>query len=491
MRFGRGAAVLGCAAGLFVAACGSPPSTGGGDGGRQANPKPEGKAMPTCPVKALDKVTGPVTVDVWYGGLGGSPEGVLKDMAKRFNASQDKVKVEVNKQGASYQEVLRKYEGASATPKQLPQIVYLEDRALGELVDKGQVMPAEACMKADGYDVKQIDPVARTSFSVDGVLYPGYMNVSTPVIYYNKIHFKEAGLDPEAPPKTFADIERIAKVLKQKGVSEEPLSFKSDSWFFTTWLSGMGVESVNNDNGRSAPPTKATFDTPEARKILTELQKMRKEGLVATYPVTEGSIDHYLALVQEKSSMLVETSTASSTIRDFLGGKLDAEAVGLGFSKAQIDKATRLVPGAGMLPGPEQAGQVYASGGAFYMLNTSSDAEQAGAWAFLKFMLEPENAIRWHTQAGYLPVVKEAQSSPEVENFWKTDVAGVMLKNAVEQLEDADPDRPGPLMGPYTAFTERMDAMLYDVMGPNPKDPAKALSSAQSDVDEILKKYND
>jgi sn-glycerol 3-phosphate transport system substrate-binding protein len=493
-RLRRTTAVLGCTAGLLVAACSSPPSSGGGDAGGRTPTDGEPTDKPTieCPVDALEGASGVTDVTLWYGGLGGSPEGVLENMAKDFNASQDKVKINADKQGVSYEEVLRKYQGASATPKQLPGIVYLEDRALGEMVDKGQVLPAEACMEADGYDPTQIDPVARASFSVDGTLYPGYMNVSAPILYYNKVHFKEAGLDPEKPPTTFAEMAEVAKVLKDKGVSEQPLSFKADSWFFTTWLSGIGQSAVNNNNGRKASPTEAAFNTPEAAAFLTELQGMREDGLVAPYPVTEGSIDHYLALVQEKSSMLIETSTASSTIRDFLGGKLDAEAVGMGFDTAAIDFATtRLVPGAGKFPGPEAAGKVYASGGAFYILNTGSKEQQAASWAFLKYMLQPENALLWHTQAGYLPVVKATMDDPKIEEFWETDVAGVMLKNAVDQLADADPDQAGPLMGPFAKFTDIMNGMLYEVMGPDGKDPEAALSAAEGQVNDLLADYND
>ena len=76
----------------------------------------------------------------------------MKGMAAAFNKSQDKIEVNANSQGAAYEEVLRKYEGASSTPKQLPQIIYLEDTTLGEMVDKGQILPAESCMKADGYE---------------------------------------------------------------------------------------------------------------------------------------------------------------------------------------------------------------------------------------------------------------------------------------------------------------------------------------------------
>lgn len=479
---------LGCTVGLLVAACGSPPSSGDG-GGREASG--EKAPIADCPLDALDEASGTVNVDLWYGGLGGSPDAVLQDMAKRFNASQDKVVVKANSQGASYEEMLRKYEGASATPAQLPQIAYVEDTALGEMVDKGQVLPAQACMEADGYDAKQIEAVARTSFSVDGVLQPGYMNVSTPVLYYNKVHFKKAGLDPEKPPTTFAELREVSEALKKAGVSKQPLAFKADAWFFSTWLSGLGQEVVNNDNGRSAPPTEATFNTPEAVAMLEDLQSMHEDGLISTFPVTEGSINHYLALLQEDSSMLIETSTATSTIRDFLGGELDAEAAGVGFDTSDLDlDITKLVPAAGPLPGPEAGGKVYASGGAFFMLNTSSPAQQAASWEFMKFMLQADNALAWHTEAGYLPVVKEVLDDPAVETFWETDVAGVMLKNAVDQLNDADPDQAGPLMGPFAQYKDAINAMLFEVVGDGNADPAGALAAAETKVNGILTDYN-
>jgi sn-glycerol 3-phosphate transport system substrate-binding protein len=43
-------------------------------------------------------------------------------------------------------------------------------------------------------------------------------NSSTPVMYYNKTQFKKAGLDPEAPPKTWPELEAMAKKLQASGV---------------------------------------------------------------------------------------------------------------------------------------------------------------------------------------------------------------------------------------------------------------------------------
>lgn len=472
--------------GLLVAACGAPPTSGGSGGGREAGGGTE-KELPKCPLEALEKATAPVKVNLWFGGLVDPPVTVLTDMVKAFNASQKKVVVTADNQGSSYAEVLRKYEGASPTPKQLPQMIYLEDTSLGEMVDKGQILPAQSCMEADDYDPTQLTPAARASYSVDGVLYPAYMNVSTPVLYYNKVHFQKAGLDPNDPPKNLAEIEDVARKLKAAGVSDKPMAFLANEWFLNTWVAGISQDVVDNNNGRTKVPTKSTFDTPEVAAALKQLQDLDKEGLLNSFPVTDGSIDHYISLVNEDSSMLIETSTASGTIAQVLGGDLTAEDAGVDFSGA-ID-STKLVPGSGPMPGLESPGKVFASGGAFYILNTSSPEQQAASWMFYKFMLQPENAKKWHIDGGYLPAVKEVVDDPDVLEFQETDLAGLLLKPAVDQVAAADPDQAGPLIGPYKGFQDALRGALEGVLFDG-KDPKSALGSAKSEVDTLLEDYN-
>lgn len=47
-------------------------------------------------------------------------------------------------------------------------------------------------------------------------------NPSTPIMYYNKTAFSEAGLDPENPPRTFAEIEEIGEKLIKKTAGASP-----------------------------------------------------------------------------------------------------------------------------------------------------------------------------------------------------------------------------------------------------------------------------
>jgi sn-glycerol 3-phosphate transport system substrate-binding protein len=478
--------VMLAAAGLTAAGCSSPPTTGSGE---QAQVQAGGEAaLPECPLDSLDEATGPVEVTLWYGGIGGVTKQTMENMVDAFNASQDKVKVTASDQGSSYAEVYRKFESAaSANTDQLPDIVLLENTQLQVLADGGLILPAQSCMEASGYEITDIEPAVRSAYSVDDVLYPGYANVTSQVLYYNKAHWVEAGLDPASPPQTLQEIYEQAKKLKAAGVSEKPWAFKISATVFENWLSGDGIDVVNNNNGHDGHATEATFDTPEARDALALVKKMNDEGLVNVFASTEGGIDQYLALATQQSSMLIETSGAAVNIAEALGGNLTAADVGVDFDASLVDR-TQLVPGTGMFPGLQAPGQVHPGGGGFFMVNTAPPEEQAGSWRFLEFMLQPENAKEWHIRGSYLPIVKSVGDEPDVQAFWKDKVAGVLLKPAVDQLADADPDEPGPLIGPYTDFTDDLENAIEGVLlsGDNGDE---ALASAQDEVTQSLERY--
>ena len=129
--------------------------------------------------------------------------------------------------------------GASADPDQLPDVVLLENTQPQVIADSGLVLPAEACMEAADYPITDIEPAVRSAFSVDDVLYPGYANVTSMVLYYNKAHWAAAGLDPEAPPETLDELQEQAQALQDAGVSPSPLSFKVSHTVLENWLSGV------------------------------------------------------------------------------------------------------------------------------------------------------------------------------------------------------------------------------------------------------------
>jgi sn-glycerol 3-phosphate transport system substrate-binding protein len=490
MKRPRQALALAVAAATLVAAACSDPPTSGGDAARtDGEDDGDGEAgLPECPLDALDEADGPVEVTLWYGGIGGPTEDTLEALVADFNAGQDRVELVASSQGGSFAEVYRKFESAAAADTgQLPDIVMLESTELQSLADGGLVLPAEACMDAAGYEVTDIEPAVRAAFSIDDVLYPGYMNVSSQVLYYNKAHWELAGLDPDETPQTLDEVVEVARTLKERGVSERPLSFKASHAVFVNWLSGEGVDVLDNGNGHDGLATEATLDDPVAVEALETLRQMNDEGLLNAFGNVEGSVDHFLALVTQQSSMLIETSTASATIAQAVEGTITPAEAGIDFDASVIERAT-LVPGTAPFPGLSRAGQVSAGGAGFFIVGTADPAEQAASWAFLEFMLQPENAQRWHVEGGYLPIVKSVKDEPGVQSFWQDDMAGVLLQPAVDQLADADPDQPGPLAGPYPDLVDgiqgAIEAVLFDGA-----DPAAALAAAQDDVTESLERY--
>jgi sn-glycerol 3-phosphate transport system substrate-binding protein len=474
------------AAALVAAACSDPPTSGRDDA--RTGEDGDGATVPDCPLDALDDADGPVEVTLWYGGIGGVTQDTLVAIVDGFNASQDQVVLTASDQGRSFEEVYRKFESAaSADPGQLPDLVMLENTQLQALADSGLVLPAEACMDAAGYDTTQIEPAVRAAYTVDDLLYPGYMNVSSQVLYYNKAHWLQAGLDPDAPPRTLEEVDEQARALRAAGVSDTPLSFKISTTVLENWLGGEGVDVVDNDNGHDGLATAATFDDPVAVDALAQLQQMNEDGLVNAFASTEGGIDQFLALVTEESSMLIETSTAASTIAQAVSGDLTPADAGIDFDASVVARAD-LVPGTAPLPGISGAGDARPGGSGFFIVSASEPAQQAGSWAVLEYMLDPATAKQWHLSGGYLPIVKSVLDEPDVEAFWQDDLAGVLLRPAVDQLRAADPDAPAPLIGPYPDFVDEVEAAIEGVLLDG-QDPTTALARAEAGVTASLQRY--
>src|SRR5690606_39134563 len=267
------------------------------------------------------------------------------------------------------------------------------------------------------------------------------------VLYYNANHFIKAGLDPEDPPETLAELREAAEALKASGV-EAPLALVLNSWFVESWINGAGGSVMNKDNGREGLADESTFDNEVTREVYTWIKEMADDGLLQGHSATSGQINQYLAVAQQQSSMVIETSTAATTIKAVLGGNADS----VGVETGEVD-LSGIAPANGPFPGLEKPGQVRISGGAFFMTNTVPAEQQAAAWEFMKFMWETESQVAWHLVGSYLPTTQTAAAHPDVVAYWQDDMAGRLLKTGYDQLLQVDPQRPGPQIGPYADYT--------------------------------------
>jgi sn-glycerol 3-phosphate transport system substrate-binding protein len=470
---------------LLAAACGGE-TTGNGDDGFDD----DGDLAAQCPVDALEEwdaaADGTIEVVVWHSYIAETRQTLL-DLADEYNASQDKVRVRVETQGQSYEELLRTFtRGIPA--RDLPAIAILEDTTTQFMADSGVVLPAQACFDASGVDTDDFTDFAVGFYSVDDVLLPASANLSTLMLYYNKEHFRQAGLDPEDPPSTLAELREVSEAIDAAGIVEEPIVLKLEPWFVEHMLTGTGEAMVDNENGRGGGVTEAgTLDSEAAVEALTWINDMVDDGLLRALPGTEGQVDHYFAVALQQVSMTFETSTAITTIDAFLEGTLDPGDVGL-----DLDALPAVDLDIGVAPYPalteNHTGQV--GGGAWYLTNTNAPEVQAAAWDFARWINEPAQQVPWHTNGSYMPFHAATVDEPEIQELWTTTRRGEWLQTAYEASIRIDPDWPGPLIGPYDDFRSAVRSAL-DQMVLQGSSPEDALASANDAIDAALERYND
>lgn len=463
---------------LVAVACGGSSDEGANGGGGDVDSS-------ACPVGALADASGPVEVVMWET-FTGQPLKTMQDLVAQYNASQDKVVVRLENQGVGYEEIQRKFNTAIST-RTLGGLVVLEDTQTQFMADSGVIVPAQACAEADGYDLNQFTEVVRNFYSVDGVLQPALSNLSTGVMYYNRDHLEAAGLDPDAPPSTLAELKDAALAIQAAGVTQKPFVMVLQPWFIEHWLTGAGASIVNNNNGRDALATEATFDNPDTLAVYEWLAEMNELGLLNAVPGTEGQVDHYFAMALEQASITIETSTAISTINAVLEGTLDPAEVGLDAdSLPAIDINVDVAP----YPGLTGPGQVQAGGGAIYIPNTNPPEVIAAAWDFLKWLNTPEIQAKWMIGATYIAWNTAAASEQSLIDWETTTRPGGWLTVAVDEIDNLDPNFPGPLIGPYTDTREAIRQSLDELLLAG-KSPAEAISSANDAISSALQRYDE
>ncbi|MCD9623619.1 extracellular solute-binding protein [Rhabdothermincola salaria] len=469
------------AATLLIAACG-----GGTDDDRGGGVD---AALPECPLDALETATGPVEIVVWHSQLA-ETERTLEALVAEYNDSQDDVEVVLESQGSSYEELVRKFTQAIPT-RQLPAALVVDDTSTQFMADSGVVLPAQSCADVDDYALSQFLTTAVDYYTVDGAFYPGSANLGTALTYYNKNHFRRAGLDPDDPPATLDELRAAAEAIQAAGVTTTPMVLSLSPWIIEFWLTGAGAPVVDNGNGRGegGATAAALADNDTATELLGWIADMQADGLLQALPYAEGGIDQYLALASQNASFTVESSSAATSIAAFLEGDLDLAEV-----DADADEPTDLSGldiGAGPFAGIDAGGRGQVGGAAWYMVNTSPPEVQAATWEFMKFLNGNEAQVQLNLGGSYLPFLRSAVDDPRIAAEWSTTLSGRWLATANEMLVDGiDPTFPGPLIGPYTearlAIREGLEALAVDG-----RSPQEALQLMQDELDAAFQRYRD
>ncbi|WP_107839132.1 ABC transporter substrate-binding protein [Metasolibacillus meyeri] len=402
------------------------------------------------------KVEGKTEVVFWHA-MSGQLEEAVNALVTNFNASQDEIAVKAIFQG-TYEEAITKFNTVAGT-KDAPTIMQTFEVGTKYMIDTGKIQPVQKFIDAESYDTSKWEKNITNYYAVDGVQYSMPFNSSTPILMYNKDAFKEAGLDPENPPKTYEELKAAAKALTTG--DQYGFSILNYGWFIEELIAAQGGLFVNEENGRQGNATEAIFNGPEGQNVFNLISDMYNEGTF--YNTGQNWDDMRAAFQSGKIAMYLDSSAGVRGI---------------------VEQSPFEV-GAGYLPVPEgtEWQGVIIGGASLWMANGIAEEQQKAAWEFMKYLTSAEVQAQWHVNTGYFAINTDAYNQDVVKSEWEK---YPQLKVTVDQLGATKPTvaTQGALISVFPEARQKVvNAMESLYQGANPEE---ALNKAVQETNQAL-----
>lgn len=384
-----GLAGLGAGA-VALSACG--PSTSSGSGSA---------ASFDANGPSFDGVQPAKSITFWSNHPGNS-EAVTRDIIAKFKA-QTGIEVNLVTAGSNYEEVAQKFQTAQAGG-QLPDLVVFSDVWWFRYFMQDSIIPLGNVLKAAKVDTSDYRTGLFDDYQYKGGQWAVPWARSTPLFYYNKSHWKAAGL-PDRAPKTWDEFAEWAPKLQAaktgaQHVYEHAALADYAGWTLQNILWGYGGGWGSSDS------FDVTCDADASVAALQYVQDSVYKGKWAGIASTSATDD----LAAGACSAAMGSTGSLVGVQKAAKGKFD---VGVGF-----------MPG-----GPKVTSPVCPTGGAGLGIPKGSSRErQLAAAQFIGFLTNPENTVTFSQSTGYLPVRTSADTKALV-------AANPLIETAIKQLD--------------------------------------------------------
>lgn len=372
-------------------------------------------------------------------------------VADRVNSSGD-VTLEAESIGNTYNDLTQRIVADVAAGTQ-PDLALVPLNRIPNFIEQGIVQPIGDILDAEGVSVDDLDEAAVSLAEVDGELYGVPFALSAPMIYYNADLFTAAGLDPESPPTTWAEVRSAAQALVDAGGGGIVYQWDQDQWVFQSQLRSAGGEMLNADGSAAA------FDGADGVRALEFWTGLVEDGL---FPVLTSvpNPDDRTAFTTGQVGMWVGSSAFAASV------------------ESQVDFDVRTA----QFPSEDGSASPLAAGGSAIVLLATDAGAQARAASILAAFAEPETSTVLVQNSGYLPINRTARESEEYLLDFLADQP--LRQPAIDEIGRLEP---------WTSYagnrsveiseliTKELEAALKEV-----KSPADALKDAASATNELI-----
>jgi len=375
-----------------------------------------------------------------------------QQLIDEFEALHPNIQVEAV--GVPSPDILARVQAATVAgnPPDVAQLVF---DSLGFIVENYNVTPLEQIVPPDelAAHLEGFHPRGVALGQVDGQTYGLAFTFSTPVLFYNADIFREAGLNPDQPPRTWDEVkaygQQIVESTNHEGIFVGV--FGDFDWLLQSLVRSNGGRVLSEDG------TSLMFAEPEAVEAVAMLQDLVQSGV---HPGLGGvGSDAFNA---GNMGMYLNTSAVQASL--------------IAASKGNFELRAAPMPGFGDRPAVPVN-----SGSALFIL-ASDPLKQRAAWDFMKFVTSERGYTIITSKIGYLPLRPAIVDDPRYLQEWVSE--NPLVQPNLEQLDRLEPwvSMPGPNY--QQIVTVLMGALEESVYGTG--DPAAVLSAAQERASQLL-----
>ncbi len=442
-----------------LAACGTSSSD---DGGSESD---SGSSDPAAPLDPKTKVT--ITIDCMPPAAKAAELKEWKEDVKEFNKTYPNVTVEGRSTPGQCLEPPRFT--AMLKAKSQPDVFYTYFTDLPQVLDNDGAEDITAYVNDKSVPaLKDIDPDVLGSLKHENKLYGLPTSNYTMGLLINRKLFKQAGLDPDAPPRTWDEVRTAAKKIADlgDGISGfgEYSAGNTGGWHFTAQMYSLGGDVVD------ASGKKAAFNDETGKQVAENLRAMRwdDESMGKTQLLQWGDLQKQIAT--DKLGMFLAAPDDITYMVQQLGA--DYENFGMG-----------------PIPGEKNT----LAGGNDYMIKKgiSSDKIKAGiAWLNFQTLTVGKGQFNWaRKKTDKLPV-----GLPQ-PNFWlnesKTKDDAARAEHATMPVANFKAFTDNPVAGkaePPKAqeVYKVLDTVMSGILTNENADIDKLLSTAEQQVNQVL-----
>lgn len=271
-----------------------------------------------------------------------------------------------------------------------PDVAQVDCIWLGEFASNKIIIDITEKVNADPDLKNDYLPVFFSSSQWQGKTYGLWLNSDVRMHAWHKAFFKDAGLDPVVPPKTWTELRAFGKKLNRPDEGVWGYAFPAfstdhtaDRWYPFLRM-GKGGDILSKDF------TKATFNSKagiDALQLFVDLMNTDKVSPTDLLGIKEGDTSN--GFIAEKYAMHNKCGSYYRSYRD------------KGLSKEQYKEKI------GMAALPIPAGGKPATGSGGWLLSVTRDSKHPDlALEFLKLVVSPDNVLPFLTDRAMVPTRK-------------------------------------------------------------------------------------